>query len=242
MVAAFAMSVAASAQTTRVIKGAVIDKNGNPLPGATVTATGGSEVTTVDADGTFSMEVPVWLKSATAQYAGMAKKKMKVGVGDMIFRMKPKVNQWFIVADYAHLFEADLDIAGNMGGLMAGRLGKWGWYGKFNLGKIRDIYSYQNFYYDYYYDYYYYRTNDVLVWTLTAGITKRIINPLHVYIGLGAGCMDEEYTFISPEIGLIGKIKNHFLLHVGYQPMIEVGRDSGEYVCHVLNVGLGYAF
>ncbi|WP_417471148.1 carboxypeptidase-like regulatory domain-containing protein, partial [Leyella stercorea] len=41
------------AQSTRIIKGAVVDKNGNPLPGATVEATNGAESTTVDADGTF---------------------------------------------------------------------------------------------------------------------------------------------------------------------------------------------
>lgn len=249
MIAALAMSIAASAQSTRVIKGAVIDKNGNPLPGATVTATGGSEVTTADADGTFSMEVPVWLKTATAQYAGMVNKKLKVSTGDMIFRMKPKVNQWFVLGDYAHYF-GENGCDGNMGGLMVGCLAKWGWYGKFHAGKTDKMMCgyYQG----------YIENNSKVMFNATVGVTKRIIKPLHAYFGFGAGLMPEYNSFmwwdgsssyycwgsihtkfaLVPEIGLIGKIANHFLIHAGYQPMVNL--DAG--VGHTINVGLGYAF
>ena len=74
---------------TRVIKGYVIDKKtGNYLPGAEVTVKGGAESTTTDADGSFSLEVGLFAKSAIARYAGMVDKKMRIGNKDMVFRMK----------------------------------------------------------------------------------------------------------------------------------------------------------
>lgn len=245
MFAVLAMSITASAQTTRVIKGAVIDKNGNPLPGATVTATGGSEITTVDADGSFSLEVPVWLKSATAQYAGMKNKKVKIKNGDVIFRMTSKQDrQWFLVGNYS-LCVGDGEVLGHMGGLMGGLLGKWGWYGKFNVG--------QSWYYDDYYYSSYYNLNyddfDIddykrteFQFNVTFGVTKRIVNSLHCYLGIGPGFVPEAYDDSGigavPEFGLIGKIKNHFLIHAGYQCMVH----PDGYVAHGVNVGLGYAF
>ena len=283
MFAVCAMSIAASAQTTRVLKGAVIDKDGNPLPGATVNATGGSEVTTVDADGSFSMEVPIWLKRATAQYAGMKDKTVRIKGQDVIFRMKPdKKRQWFIIANYSriasgsfsrthnypgysfssgdgysYIRNATFDYSGNMGGLMFGRLGKWGWYGKFNVGQMAVVEKSFTTYYNkanfdsskgsstdtYSYD------HGELVWTVTLGVTKRILEPLHMYLGIGAGEIDRFGTVVSPEIGLIGKIKKHYLIHVGYQPMITTeGYNDGYYygdspsVFHTINIGLGYAF
>ena len=259
MFAVCAMSIAASAQTTRVIKGAVIDKKGNPLPGATVNATGGSDMTTVDADGSFSMEVPIWLKRATAQYAGMKDKTLKIKGTDLVFRMKPdRKRQWFIIANYSRLTSGSMkdsysgygysrietyDYSGNMGGLMFGRLGKWGWYGKFNAGTID---TEKKYYYKTNYD----SRNDVstedglFAWSVTAGVTKRIIDPLHVYLGLGAGEVGLYGMVASPEVGLIGKIKKHYLIHVGYQPMVLVDQNEVESsnVFHTINIGLGYAF
>ena len=52
MLALALVSTAAMAQSTRIIKGAVVDKNGNPLQDETVEATNGEERTTEDADGT----------------------------------------------------------------------------------------------------------------------------------------------------------------------------------------------
>ena len=90
-------SIGAIAQsTTKVVTGAVIDKNGNPLPGAIVEATGGAESTVVDADGTFSIEVPIWLKSLTTRYAGMKSKKKNLNGRDMIFLLRPDTDSWFI--------------------------------------------------------------------------------------------------------------------------------------------------
>lgn len=71
-------SISVFAQATREYKGAVVDKNGNPLPGAKVEATGGAENTVTDADGTFNLEASQWLKSITVTYPGMGKKKKNI--------------------------------------------------------------------------------------------------------------------------------------------------------------------
>jgi len=258
--ALLAITFAASAQTTRVIKGVVIDKKGNPLPGATVNATGGSDMATVDADGSFSMEVPIWLKSLTAQYAGMKDKRIKIKGDDIVFRMKPNYNkQWFIIANYSRLISGGYnrsyvrgyetyDYSANMGGLMFGQIGEWGWYGKFNCGNA-------TLKCDYYFNYDYATNNgcyenETVVWSVSGGVTKKIIEPLHMYIGFGGGKTEEHHTtiFLSPEIGLIGKFKKHYLLHIGYQPMISIHNEWWQSysenirVCHVLNFGIGYAF
>ncbi len=130
-----------TAQTTKVIKGAVIDKNGNPLPGAVVEATGGAENTTTDADGSFEMEVPLWLKSITAKYAGMSDRKLKLRDGknsNLILKMKPYCpNGWFVSlvgsvnSNYEYRNEKNEDRAYYYRmGIMGGHLGNWGFYGK----------------------------------------------------------------------------------------------------------------
>lgn len=62
-------------QTTKTIKGMVIDPNGNPVPGAMVQATGGADTSVTDADGSYEMEVPFFLKSITVTYPGYKKRK-----------------------------------------------------------------------------------------------------------------------------------------------------------------------
>lgn len=262
---AAAIGINASAQSTRTIKGAVIDKNGNPLPGATVEAEGGSEVTTVDADGTFTLEVPIWLKKAKAQYAGMQPKTLKVGLGDMIFTMKPEnKRQWYLIANYGHLTKID-EYSGNTGGLMFGRLGKWGWYLKANVGKYTgdvDSYSYNyNWNYGGYYSYAGTYEEDGVWGGINIGISKRIIKPLHAYVGVGVYAAPyiyqeidyPQYTylenscFIGPEIGLVGVLFKHLALNISYNPLIEIAPDDccnvyGRTCNHYFNIGVGYAF
>lgn len=126
----FVISVlGAYAQNTKIVTGAVIDKNGNPLPNALVEATGGAESVTTDADGSFSIEVSIWLKSLTAKYAGMASKTKRIVDGaPLIFELKPKTSSWF--ADLA--YSANIAYGGegyfSRLGVMGGYLGNWGGY------------------------------------------------------------------------------------------------------------------
>lgn len=199
-----AASITANAQTSRVVKGAVVDKNENPLPGATVSTTNGSQVATVNTDGTFSLEVPIWTESLIAKYSGMSDKKLKLSAGDMIFRMNPKLKGNWFVSGHVSFPHIDEGIAG---GLMVGYLGKWGGYGKATFGSLSKYkWLYQNY---------------------TLGITKRIINPLHAFVGLGV----DRDAGICPEIGLIGKIGNHFIINGGFQFNINA-----------IFIGAGYAF
>lgn len=126
-------STSAFAQTNRVYKGAVIDKNGNLMPGVKVQATKGTEETITDADGSFTLEAPITLKSVTATYPGMskAKKSVKKNPDEVVIEMDThQQSQWFagVVGGYCgekyevtHL------------GVMGGKKGFWGYYAKFML-------------------------------------------------------------------------------------------------------------
>ena len=124
------------AQTTIEVRGGVVDKkNGTPLPGAKVEATGGAESTVTDADGSFSLEVSRWQKSITATYPGMNKKSMKLLSGrEILFELTPKERmRWFVnlVGNFTFCHEAHPELTTPGMGLMFGQVGKWGWYGKF---------------------------------------------------------------------------------------------------------------
>ena len=225
-------AVAAAAQTTQTVHGAVIDKNGNPLPGAEVFATGGAETTVTDADGSFTLEVPIWLKSITARYAGMDDKKLKTNFnGSMLFTMSPaQKNAWFLNL----VGGVDSGWHGVCGrfGIMGGRLGKWGYYGNFSLpfagpteGWINGIHG-------------------------TAGVIKHIHKGFYAYLGGGyTGVQDEEYYGNGDhwedcwvegggaEAGCIIKLGTHINVCIGY--LIAI---SGSFTDHNVNFGIGYTF
>ena len=153
-----------NAQNTRVITGAVIDKNGKPLPNALVEATGGAESVSTDADGTFSIEVPIWLKSLTAKYAGLKDKKIKIqDKSNVLFEMKPSIKgSWFLDAAYSLNIDDDGGIFNRLG-LMGGFLGNWGTYAKVLIPVAADD----------------------GVPSVTGGIIKQVANPLYLYLGAG---------------------------------------------------------
>ena len=223
----FCGCLATFAQTTKVISGAVIDKQGNPLPGAMVAVPNGADGAVVDADGTFSIEVPIWSKSLEAQYAGMKDKKMKIKDEEMIFRMKPAAkNQWFINA------VCDLGVfayeRGNVHlGLMAGYLGKWGGYLKVTPSLIAEDLL---------------EGDLVGLPSVTAGVTKRFCNWLHMYLGLGAAPYwdDAEYEYrgysLAFEVGFMIKPTKHFNINVGFYSNDLFWAATGP------QFGLGYSF
>lgn len=238
MLALALASTAAMAQSTRIIKGAVVDKNGNPLPGATVEATNGAESTTVDADGTFSLEVSRWLNTATARYAGMRKKTLKVQDGDMVFRLSPKIEgQWFVnvvagVVTLDRTFD-EYDMLPNTTyslGLMGGFLGKnWGGYTKLLwILNSSDV-------------------SEPAVPTVTIGATKRVFSFMHAYAGAGYGKLngvDEEYNrdvsnsdAMAFDLGAIFRVKKHISANVGISWVTDF--DQANYY---FSAGVGYVF
>ncbi len=207
IIALFTICLSATAQPSRVLKGAVVDNKETPLPGAKVSTLNGSHIANVNNDGTFSIEVPIWTESLIAQYSGMVNKKLKVDGSDMIFRMTPKQKAfWFLCGDLSIV----LNDRGIAGALMVGYMGKWGGYGKATVGVVS------------------YGRGDLLYQNYTAGVTKRIIAPLHAFVGVG---IDSHSSAFCVELGLIGKIGKHLLVNGGYQIN-----------ANALFLGAGYAF
>ncbi|WP_278691896.1 carboxypeptidase-like regulatory domain-containing protein [Leyella stercorea] len=248
MLALALTSTAAMAQSTRIIKGAVVDKNGNPLPGATVEATNGAESTTVDADGTFSLEVSRWLNTATARYAGMRKKTLEVQDGDMVFRLSPKFEMdWFVnvvsgvVTMDSYNFYTDVPNTTYSLGLMGGFLGKnWGGYTKLLWTPNSSFAS------------------EPAVPTVTIGATKRVFSFMHAYAGVGygkvSGADKEEYYYSNPggdilykyvsnndamafDLGVIFRIKNHISANVGISWVTDFDQKNFYF-----SAGVGYVF
>lgn len=217
----------------RTVKGFVIDNNGNPIAGAEVMATGGGETAITDADGSFSMTVSPFLKTLTATYTGMGSKKQKTRFDrDMIFRMSPKNNYWFLNA--VGIVSTGEGFTGGGGGLMGGYLGKWGGYLKATI----DNYKCPN---------------------ITVGVIKSFSQKVYGYLGVGYGqtVFEEFYgsysyygyystndwetcadNAIAMEVGCIFKTSRHFNITVGYTLALDV--DS--YSRHSVNVGAGYVF
>lgn len=216
---------------TKVIKGAVIDMNGNPLPGAKIEATGGAENTVTDVDGTFSIEVSQWLKSLSVTYPGMdkQKKKIKQDNRDMIVTMKEASKFWFITA--VGNYECTNSIPG--AGVMFGRLGKWGWYGK----ALMDFYGAEDWEGE----------RHTARPSFSAGVIKRITKPFYVY--LGAGWTGAAYDGSYREDGMIYDFgflyrakKVNF--NIGYSiryddPFFECGSCG---LSQSIQLGVGYTF
>lgn len=211
-----------NAQNTKVITGAVIDKNGNPLPNALVEATGGAENVTTDADGTFRIEVPIWLKSLTAKYAGCRDKKIKIkDKSRLIFDMKPKGEEcWFLDAVYSANFSSDYF---TRIGLMGGYLGNWGGYAKVLMPL---------------------ETEDAIP-SVTVGVIKQVAQPVYLYFGAGYSPVFEYirwgywnyYDGAMFDIGAIIRIKK-FNVGIGYSFSTSFENVNNSSV----QISVGYCF
>lgn len=245
----------AQTETTKKIHGAVVDKNGNPLPGAVVSATEGAETTLVNADGTFELEIPVWLKSVSASYAGYNTKKLKPSfVSDMVFQLKKDNHRYGFLNALGGVALYNGEAAPSMG-LMGGILGNVGFYAKIGFS-INTLPSYigSSGFEEYYFD------ADEYGFTSIVGITKRLYKNLYAYLGVGyARVLNDEYWVEYFEInehryysyskeyanngmafdsGLLCMIGRHFNVTVGYTHTTDF---EGYWNC-IPNVSLGYVF
>lgn len=243
---AFAAAGSLMAQNNqRTVKGFVIDNNGNPIAGAEVMATGGGETAITDADGSFSMTVSPFLKTITATYTGMGSKKLKTKFDrDMIFRMSPKNDYWFLNA--VGIVSTGEGFTGGGGGLMGGYLGKWGGYLKATIDNCL-------------------MQDDPKVPTITLGVIKSFSNKVYGYLGVGYSqtVFEQSYYYsysyysyfydtynygsywdwethtenaVAVEVGCIFRTSRHFNFTVGYT------LAANDYIRHTVNVGAGYVF
>lgn len=222
-------SIVAVAQNTRVIKGAVVDKKGNPLPGAVVEATNGAESTVVDADGTFSLEVPIWLKSITAKYAGMRDKKLSTNRNDYVFYMSKKTQgHWFANLSYGACIDYDGYYYSRIG-VMAGYYASWGAYARIMPSTVSGVPSF------------------------SVGVMKNIKNRVIPYLGLGLtqglyyydGYYYDGYYYESgwEEDGLTAQVDIGALVNISSKFHMNVGYSINFYeISHEFIVGVGYTF
>lgn len=180
--------------TTRVITGMVVDKNGNPLSGAEVRATGGAETVYTEADGSFSIEVPVTLKSLTASYTGLRDCRLRTtSYNNMIFTLKDfnRTNGFVSVvggATWALNNQPAINGAIPIVGLMGGAYRSWGGYFKITMGCASpgfETHPANRPTGDYYYD----DDDDSYAHfpMLMGGVIKKLSNKFNVFLGLGAG-------------------------------------------------------
>lgn len=232
------LSIGMSAQSKKIITGAVIDKNGNPLPNALVEATGGAENVTTDADGTFRIEVSIWLKSLTAKYAGLKDKTIKLkNDKPVIFEMSRKNGWGFLNIAYSANFGNEETKEFNRVGLMGGYLGNWGGYAKVMIAVDTEIFMPSS----------------------TIGVIKRIVNPAYIYFGAGyspvfylydyyyfAGSINapayggkyfSDYNGVMFDTGVILKFKR-FDINAGYSASTNFDGTAN----HSVQVSFGYCF
>jgi hypothetical protein len=172
---------------TQVVNGYVVDNSGAPLTGAIVEANDGSESVIVDADGRYSIEIPLTIQSITAKYTGMKAKQLPLnGRNNLIFVMSKEMKGgWFINGEWSLL----IDPTSTRMGAMGGYLGKWGGYVKFLYAS--DKYS--------------------SGLAITAGVIKSIKDKIFVYGG--AGYAEDGVMF---DIGGMFKVSEKININVGY--------------------------
>lgn len=128
----------ASAQN--VLKGRVVDHQGNPISGAKVENAKGSEQTTTDMNGQFSLETEGNVKKVNVYYMGMqtahkkAKPDMLVKMGGINWwKQKPDKYSWFLDRRYQ-----SLPLMVNLLLALFWKIENWGWYVKADV-KIHQI-------------------------------------------------------------------------------------------------------
>lgn len=230
-----------------IVKGTVVDKDGNPIPGVKIEIKGGTESTITELDGTFVLETANPVQKVTVHYAGMQSKDQKVKP-DMIIKMstsnwwntKPDKYSWIISAQGAF---PEGGMKNPSFGLMISRVKNVGWYlkGVYSKGESTDC--------DYALRYWTTGNEKRSFYAATAGVIVRMKSPIHLYCGAGyvnrnvaweladgAYAKPTEYSYsgIAVDCGLMIKF-GKFAINGGTM----YGLDEGEFVG---NFGIGYCF
>ena len=251
----FLVATTLALKAQNVVTGTVVDRDGNPIPGAKVEIIGSTESTITELDGTFSIATESPAEKVRVLYGGMQTKVKKVKP-DLVIKMretnwwnrKPEKMSWFVGVQAAF---PDSEHIKPSFGLMVGQVKNWGWYVKGVYSKVpsTDDPSIVD-----------YNTNGWFTgemkqsyWNATAGVIARLGCPIHFYAGVGysqrnvawqradgnyANYELNEYEGLAVDLGLMLKV-NRFFVNGG---VVLNKADDGDYGCCVGNVGIGIFF
>ena len=124
-----------SAYAQDAVRGKVVDKHGNPIPGVKLEIKGGQDSVFSGLDGTFILSPSVTHGSLEAYYSGMIPARTRISK-DMTVTMRPE--NWWNREPYRHSFFISLQTGVRMDafgtptapslGIMFGTVKRWGWY------------------------------------------------------------------------------------------------------------------
>lgn len=210
-----------------VVTGTVVDRDGNPIPGAKVEIVGSTESTITELDGTFSLTTQkADARKVRVQYGGMLARTKKIEPGMVVklresswWTEKPERMAWFAGVQIGLPDSEDIVPAY---GLMVGQVKQWGWYVRGFYSKmpdthgiiIRDEHGWFT------------GKTDQGYWSVTAGGMVRLWSPFHFYAGLGyskrtvawqradgsyAKYDDDSYYGMALDLGFMLKVKRIFV-------------------------------
>lgn len=167
-----------------VVKGTVVDTDGNPIPGVKVEIVGSAESVLTELDGTFELQSETPFKKVRVIYSGMQTKVASVKP-DLVIKMsktswwnrKPEKYQWIVSPQVVF---PENGLSNPAFGLMVARVKDIGFYGKFLYSPSVGDYEI---------------SDGSWPWTtgedkrsymaVTAGFIYRLKCPIHVYVGAG---------------------------------------------------------
>lgn len=239
-----------------MLKGKVVDRQGNPISGAKVENANGKEQTTTDMKGNFTLETTLPVKKVDVHYMGLntAHKKAKQ---DIVVKMS-QTTWWNKRPNkYKWLVGLDMVVPDNEGfnpafGFMIGRVKTIGWYvkGVYHKAETND-------------DDFVFRDGDYVYanewftgekksgyWSAVAGVLVRLGCPFHFYAGVGyvdrqvawegaSGKFyeyeEDSYDGLAVDAGIMLDIERVFL-NAGFQTC------PNKYEGLAFNVGIGVSF
>lgn len=235
-------------QTTKTIKGMVIDPNGNPVPGAMVQATGGADTSVTDADGSYEMEVPFFLKSITVTYPGYKKRKTNLDSAPYyVTQLKGRGGRkglcGFLNAVGGCVFPMSTydNTAQFQVGLMGGATWNgWGGYAKL-LMRVAGSNDYDSFHYQF--SHHHKVGGYGVAPTITLGFIRQFSNVFGLFAGVGMQWNpDSWYEYISgdyfyhygtdlrfaAELGLMFNFNKHVNCTVGWTYSLPNGGNNHD--------------
>lgn len=176
-----------------VVSGTVLDKDGNPVPGAKIEIVGSTESTLTELDGTFRMETQSQARKVKVYYVGMQTKVQTIKP-EMVIKLantnwwnrEPQKYSWLVSVQGAF---PESGVKNPSFGLMLGRVKEIGWYvkGVYSAGESTDG-DYGTYYpegSDTGIDYWTTGKDKRSFYSATAGVIVRLKSALHVYAGAG---------------------------------------------------------